>query len=65
MQPSPFDQLKALGIEFEWLLEDVDQLRYSVSAPVEIRTRDVSDTLRLVGSGADVIVKWEQKKNNN
>jgi hypothetical protein len=33
-----------------------------VSAPVDIRTKDVSDMLRLVGSGNDVIVKWEQKK---
>ena len=64
-RPKAEDVLKALGIEFELLLEDVDELRYSVSAPVDVRTRDVSDTLRLVGSGADVIVKWEQKKPTN
>lgn len=34
---------------------------YSVSAPVDVRTRDVSDTLRLLG-GNDVVVKWEEKK---
>jgi uncharacterized membrane protein YhiD involved in acid resistance len=55
------DVLKAMGFEFELLLEDEDEIRYSVSAPVDVRTKDVSDTLRLVG-GNDVIVKWEQKK---
>lgn len=64
-RPKAEDVLKALGIEFELLLEDVDEIRYSVSAPVEVRTRDVSDTLRLVGGGADVIVKWEQRKPAN
>jgi uncharacterized membrane protein YhiD involved in acid resistance len=55
------DVLKALGLEFELLLEDEEEIRYSVSAPVDVRTKDVSDTLRLVG-GNDVIVKWEQKR---
>ena len=44
-RPKAEDVLKALGIEFELLLEDVDEIRYSVSAPVDVRTRDVSDTL--------------------
>jgi hypothetical protein len=57
------DVLKALGIEFELLLEDDEEIRYTVSAPVEVRTTDVSDTLRLVG-GSDVIVKWELRKPN-
>jgi uncharacterized membrane protein YhiD involved in acid resistance len=61
-RPKAEDVLKALGIEFELLLEDVDEIRYSVSAPVDVRTRDVSDTLRLVGGTSDVIIKWEQKK---
>lgn len=61
-RPKAEDVLKALGIEFELLLEDVDEIRYSVSAPVDLRTKDVSDTLRLVGGTADVIIKWEQKK---
>jgi uncharacterized membrane protein YhiD involved in acid resistance len=63
-RPKAEDVLKALGIEFELLLEDVDEIRYSVSAPVDVRTRDVSDTLRLVGGSADVVIKWEQKKPN-
>ena len=63
-RPKAEDVLKALGIEFELLLEDVDEIRYSVSAPIDVRTRDVSDTLRLVGGSADVIVKWEQRKSD-
>jgi uncharacterized membrane protein YhiD involved in acid resistance len=64
-RPKAEDVLKALGIEFELLLEDVDEIRYSVSAPIDLRTRDVSDTLRLIGGSADVVVKWEQKKPAN
>ena len=60
-RPKAEDVLKALGLEFELLLEDEDEIRYSVSAPVDVRTKDVSDTLRLVG-GSDVIVRWEQRK---
>jgi len=55
------DVLKTLGIEYELLVEDEDELRYSVSAPVDVRTKDVSDTLRLAGSG-DVTVRWEEKR---
>ena len=55
------DVLKALGIEHELLVEDEDEIRYSVSAPVDVRTKDVSDTLRLAGGG-DVTVRWEEKR---
>ena len=55
------DVMKALGIEHELLVEDEDEIRYSVSAPVDVRTKDVSDTLRLAGSG-DVTVRWEEKR---
>ena len=57
------DVLKALGLQSELLVEDEEEIRYSVSAPVDVRTKDVSDTLRLVG-GSDVIVKWELRKPN-
>ena len=60
-RPKAEDVLKGLGLEFELLVEEEDEIRYSVSAPVDVRTRDVSDTLRLVG-GSDVVVKWEEKK---
>ena len=55
------DVLKAFGIEHELLVEDEDEIRYSVSAPIDVRTKDVSDTLRLAGSG-DVTVRWEEKR---
>jgi hypothetical protein len=55
------DVLKGLGLEYELLVEDVDEIRYMVSAPIDVRTKDVSDTLRLVG-GDDVLVRWEEKK---
>lgn len=56
------DVLKGLGLEFEMLVEDDDEIRYSVSAPVDVRTLDVSDTLRLVAGNETIIVKWEEKK---
>jgi len=55
------DVLKGLRLEFDLMLEDQEELRYSVSAPVDVRTRDVSDTLRLVGGG-NVVVRWEEKR---
>ena len=55
------DVLKALGLEHELLVEDEDEIRYSVSAPVDVRTKDVSDTLRLV-AGGPVVVRWEERR---
>ena len=55
------DVLKALSIEHELLVEDEGEIRYSVSAPVNVRTKDVSDTLRLAG-GSDVTVRWEERR---
>jgi uncharacterized membrane protein YhiD involved in acid resistance len=55
------DVLKALRLEHELLVEDEDEIRYSVSAPVDVRTKDVSDTLRLV-AGGNVVVRWEEKR---
>lgn len=55
------DVLKALRLEHELLVEDEDEIRYSVSAPVDVRTKDVSDTLRLV-AGGNVVVRWEERR---
>ena len=55
------DVLKALDLEHELLVEDEDEIRYSVSAPVNVRTKDVSDTLRLA-AGGNLIVRWEEKR---
>jgi hypothetical protein len=55
------DVLKGLRLEHELLVEDEDEVRYSVSAPVDVRTKDVSDTLKLV-AGSGLVVRWEEKK---
>ena len=55
------DVLKGLGLEHELLVEDVDEIRYAVTAPIDVRTKDVSDTLRLIGGG-NVLIRWEEKK---
>jgi uncharacterized membrane protein YhiD involved in acid resistance len=55
------DVLKAMGLEHELLVEDEDEIRYNVSAPVHLRTKDVSDTLRLV-AGGKLVVRWEERR---
>jgi uncharacterized membrane protein YhiD involved in acid resistance len=55
------DVLKALGLEHELLVEDEDEIRYSVSAPIDVRTKDVSDTLKLVAAG-NLVVRWEERR---
>lgn len=55
------DVMKALGLEHELLVEDEDEIRYNVSAPVDVRTKDVSDTLRLM-AGSNVVVRWEERR---
>jgi hypothetical protein len=44
------------------LVEDEEEIRYSVTAPVDVRTKDVSDTLRLVAGSNYIVVRWEEKK---
>jgi len=56
------DVLKGLGLEHELLVEDEEEIRYSVTAPVDVRTKDVSDTLRLVAGSNYIVVRWEEKK---
>lgn len=55
------DVLKGLGLEHELLVEDDDEIRFNVSAPVDVRTKDVSDTLRLVAGGR-LVVRWEERR---
>ena len=55
------DVMKALGLEHELLMEDEEEIRYSVSAPIDVRTKDVSDTLRLV-AGGKLLVRWEERR---
>ena len=53
------DVMTALNLEHELLVEDQDEIRYTVQAPVDVRTKDVSDTLRLV-AGGNLVVRWEE-----
>lgn len=55
------DVMKALDLQHELLMEDEEEIRYSVSAPVNVRTKDVSDTLRLV-AGGKLLVRWEERR---
>jgi uncharacterized membrane protein YhiD involved in acid resistance len=56
------DLLAGFGLEYELLSETVDELGYSVSAPVTVRTRDVSDTIRLIGGLDEVSIEWDEKR---
>jgi uncharacterized membrane protein YhiD involved in acid resistance len=60
-RPKLEDVLTALHLEFDLLEEAEDELRYVVTTPIEMRTRDVSDTLRLV-RGAPLVIRWTERK---
>jgi len=59
-RPALEDVLKALKLDYDLLEEAQDELRYVVTLPLSTRTRDVSDTLRLV-RGAPVVIRWTEK----
>lgn len=54
--------LFGFGLEFELLSESDDEVGYSVSAPIDVRTRDISDTLRLLSADDEVSIEWEEKR---
>ena len=49
-------------LEFELLSESEDEVGYSVSAPLDVRTRDISDTLRLLSADEEISIEWEEKR---
>lgn len=49
-------------LEFELLSESEDEVGYSVSAPIDVRTRDISDTLRLLSGDEEISIEWEEKR---
>jgi hypothetical protein len=53
--------LYGLGVTFNLLAEGEEMVSYSISAPIDLRTRDVSDTLRLLAD-CDMEVEWKEKK---
>jgi uncharacterized membrane protein YhiD involved in acid resistance len=62
LRPKLEDVLTGFKLEFELLSESEDELGYSISAPVDVRTRDVSDTIRLVSQDDEVSIEWDEKK---
>jgi len=54
--------LHGLGLDYELLTESDKLISYSVSAPIDVRTRDVSDTIRLLAGEDDMSFEWTEKK---
>lgn len=57
--------LSGFHLTFELLSESEEGLGYSVSAPIDVRTRDISDTLRLLSGDEEMAIEWEEKKPRN
>ena len=54
--------LSGFSLDYELLAESEDELKYSVLAPVDVRTHDVSDTIRLVCGADELSIEWDEKK---
>jgi uncharacterized membrane protein YhiD involved in acid resistance len=54
--------LSGFKLDFELLSESDEAVRYAVSAPYDVRTRDVSDTLTLLSGDPEVAVEWTEKR---
>jgi len=54
--------LNGFSLDYELLAESEDELKYSIFAPIDVRTHDVSDTIRLVCGADDLSVEWDEKK---
>jgi hypothetical protein len=54
--------LHGLRLEYELLTESDETVSYSVWAPLEVHTRDVSDTLRLLARDEEMSIEWVEKK---
>ena len=60
-RPSIESLLHGLELEYELLTETEEEVSYSISAPLDVHTRDISDTLRLL-SGSDMQIEWKEKR---
>ena len=65
LRPKVEGVLSGFQLDFELISESDDELGYSVSTPITIRTRDVSDTIRLVSGAEGAAIEWDEKKNKN
>lgn len=54
--------LSGFHLEFELLSESDEEVGYSISAPIDVRTRDISDTLRLLSGDPEIAIEWEEKR---
>jgi len=60
-RPKMESLMHGLQLEYELLTETDAEVSYSISAPLDVRTRDISDTLRLL-SGNDMQIEWKEKR---
>jgi hypothetical protein len=60
-RPRAESVLHGLQLEYELLTETEDVVSYSIAAPLDVRTRDISDTLRLL-SDHDMEIEWKEKR---
>jgi uncharacterized membrane protein YhiD involved in acid resistance len=61
-RPKLEDLLAGFKIDYELLVESDEELGYSLSTPMDVRTRDISDTIRLICGVDDVSIEWDEKK---
>jgi uncharacterized membrane protein YhiD involved in acid resistance len=54
--------LHGLQLDYELLTQADGSVSYSVSAPIDVRTRDVSDTLRLLCTDERMSIEWVEKR---
>jgi len=60
-RPKMESLLHGLQLEYELLTETAEEVSYSISAPLDVHTRDISDTMRLL-SGTDMQIEWKEKR---
>ena len=53
--------LHGLKLDYELLSQSDEQVSYSVSTPLEVRTRDISDTFHILTTN-DVEVEWKERR---
>jgi len=65
LRPKIEGVLTGFQLEFELLSESDEELGYGVTAPITVRTSDISDTIRLVSGAEGASIEWDEKKNKN
>lgn len=60
-RPAVEGVLHGLELDYELLSENDEEISYSVATPLDVRTRDISDTLKIL-SPHDIEVEWKERK---